>query len=667
MRNVCVSLLCLLTLAVAGCGSDDSSHKPPVGFIVQDGPEVLAVQIGTRAELPVTVGRMGGHDGPLQVELRDLPEGVQQEPVVLSGEQRTAALGVTVGMFVPIDTYPVRLVVSDGLIEEAVSLSLEVRPEPATGAIVLTLDPESPRLLKGRTHEVGVRVSRIFGPREAFSIAPITGGLNVPALSVDASSESFHVPVTVAANLPVGRYPLVLSLRMGERSESEHLSVEVVAPEEGVPQLSAANPPDILRGAPSRITLSGSGLSGTTSVVLKPASGMGEPVQGDVYLAESGSVSVALRAAYGHALESAYVLELTTAAGTATLPFEVSTLHVDPATGSDTAGRGTRASPFATILKARGNCSSCVWPQCGVCPIHLAPGIHRPGRLDLHVPVALVGMGALYGDNPSVLEGQAGDRLTVTSVKLENLKVTGFDNGVEARSTLRDNTLLVTELTDVWLTGNGYGVLSQSWVNVSSRDVGSRIEDNRVAGIAAASTLKGTAAHPVEVTGNGDGSQNGGGLLGAVEQAEHVRVERNRGAGARVVRLTARDSTFRDNAGPGVWVVAPMQAFAIDLGTAASPGRNTLQGNTVNLRVDARADPAVSAVGNCWDAPSGSDFPEAVADGACGRLGTRFERDGVTYVDDQGRATVPFSWTGTPRFNYVLSQAASGAGAGIQF
>jgi hypothetical protein len=415
------------------------------------------------------------------------------------------------------------------------------------------------------------------------------------------------------------------------------------------------------------VVLSGSGLSGTTSVVLRPVSGTGAPVQGGVVLAESGSVRVSLRAPYGHDLSAEHVLELTTAAGTATLPFEVSTLHVDPATGSDTAGRGTRSSPFASIVKAKSGCGSCVWPQCGSCPIHLAPGVHRPGRLDINAPVALVGLGALYGDNPSVLEGRSGDRFTVVGAKLENLKVTGFDNGVEARASSRGDELLPPELTDVWLTGNGYGVLSQQWVTVTSRDVGSRIEDNRLGGIAAFSTLKGTAAHPIEITGNGDGSVSAGGLMGAVERAEHVRVERNRGSGARVLRLTARDSTFRDNTGPGVWVVSVGGAYVVDLGTAASPGRNTLQGNPVNLRVESRADPLVSAVGNCWDAPSGEDFPEAVADGACGRLGGPFQRDRIVYIDAHGRAEVPFQWTGTPRFNYWLSQAAGGAGAGIQF
>jgi hypothetical protein len=665
MRDVCVFLLCLLTLA--GCGSDVSPNTPAAEFTVGADTGVLSAQLGSQAALSFTVERTGGHDSPVQVELRDLPEGVLHAPVVLRGEQRTGVLEVTVGRFVPLDTYPVRLVASDGVTEKSVPLSLEVLAEPAEGLLVLTLDPASPRLLKGRMHEVGVRITRPLGPRQAFSTLPLSGGLSVPALSVDALADAFFVPVTVDASLPVGSYPLTLTLRIGERSESERLTVEVTAPEEGPPQLTGANPPDLLRGQPSRVVLSGSGLSGTTSVVLRPVSGTGTTEQGDILGAEGGSVTVSLWVPYEQTLESAHVLELTTAAGTVTLPFEVSTLHVDPATGSDTVGRGTRTSPFASILKARGQCSGCVWPRCGRCPIQLAPGVHRPGRLDLNVPVALVGLGALYGDTPSVLEGRAGHRFSVTAVKLENLKVTGFDNGVEARSTTRDDMLLVTELTDVWLTGNGYGVLSQSWVTVSSRDVGTRIEGNRLGGIAAFSTLKGTAAHPIEITGNGDGTASAGGILGAVEGAEHVRVERNQGAGARVLRLTARDSTFRDNTGPGVWVVSATGASVVDLGTAASPGRNTLQGNSVNLRVESRADPRVSAVGNCWDAPSGEDFPEAVADGACGRLGGPFERERVVYIDAQGRAEVPFQWTGTPRFNYWLSQAAGGAGAGIQF
>ncbi|HZI13460.1 MAG TPA: hypothetical protein VE153_23975 [Myxococcus sp.] len=417
MRHVCVSLLCLLTLAVAGCGSDVPTNTPPAEFSVGAATGVLSARIGSQASLSFTVERTGGHDGPVQVELKDLPEGVLQEPVVLTGEQGSGVLVVTVGRFVPLDTYPVRLVASDGVTEKSVPLSLEVLAEPAEGLLVLTLDPASPRLLKGRMHEVGVSITRPLGPRQAFSILPISGWLSVPALSVDALADYFYVPVTVDARLPVGSHPLTLTLRIGERTEQESFSLEVVAPEEGAPQLTGANPPDLLRGQPSRVVLSGSGLSGTTSVVLRPVSGTGTPEQGDILAAESGSVTVNLWVPYEHELASAHVLELTTAAGTVTLPFEVSTLHVDPATGSDTVGRGTRTSPFASILKARAQCSGCVWPRCGRCPIHLAPGVHRPGRLDLNAPVALVGLGALYRGAQRGA-GSSGNRCSTPAVDL---------------------------------------------------------------------------------------------------------------------------------------------------------------------------------------------------------------------------------------------------------
>lgn len=667
-RNSCVALLCLLTLAVAGCGSGKPPDAPPSGFSLRVDSSVWTVQAGTQAGLPVILGRFGGHSAPIQLQLRGLPEGLDHTPVVVQSlEQWSAVLTVTVDAGATPGTYPVEVVASDGALMDSRPLSLEVQPASSTGAIVLTFEPQVPVLLKGQTHEVPVLVSRPTRFQGEFRIESSSGPVKAASRLVAADATRFLLTLTVDERLPVGYHELFLSMRVGEQLEHQGFTVQVTAPPEAAPQLTSATPPDMIRGLPAEIVLRGSGLSGTTSVVLRRASGAGEPIPAAVVTTLSGQVVLSLRVPYGDDLTFDHELVLTTAAGTATLPFEVSTLHVDPAAGSDTAGRGTRVSPFASILKARTTCSSCVWPQCGSCPIYLAPGVHRPGRLDLHAPVALLGLGGLYGDHPTVLEGQEGDRFTVTGVKLQNLKVTGFDKGVEARSTQRGDELLVPELEDVWLTGNGYGVSSQTWVTLSSSRVGTRIEGNRIAGIAAFSTLLGTEAHPIEVTGNGDGTDIAGGIIGAVERAEHVRVERNRGAGAKVLRFTARDSTFRDNEGPGVWVTGSPSAYVVDLGTAASPGRNTLQGNAVNLRVDTGADPLVSAVGNCWDVPVGEDFPEAVADGACGRLGGRFERDGVAYIDSQGRALVPFTWTGTPRFNYWLGLSPNGASTGIQF
>ncbi|NMO22464.1 hypothetical protein, partial [Pyxidicoccus fallax] len=461
------------------------------------------------------------------------------------------------------------------------------------------------------------------------------------------------------------------------------LSVEVTAPAEAAPRLTSATPPDMVWGRSVNVFLRGSGLSGTTSVVARPASGTGEAQPTGIFSATDSEVEVSLFMSYGETHPSDFVLELTTAAGTATLPFEVSTPYVDPVNGSDEAGRGTRLRPVASILAARNLCGGCVRPLCNSCPVRLSPGTHHvSGSLTVNPPSVLVGQGELYGANATVIQGQKGDRFTLMGTRMENVKVTGFDKGVEAEHVLIDNSaLLVPELTDVHLTGNGEGLTTRGHVTVSTKNQPTTIEDNRLRGITLAGlngvvTLQGSEEHPIRIRNNGDGSQDAGGVVGFgnsvagtagyIDSAEFTQFVDNRGAGVKVGGLKARDCDFSRNQGPGAWMTST-GTTPVDLGSAIAHGRNTLQGNAINLRVDRAGWPFVSAVGNCWDVPEGNDFPEATRDGTCGRLGRRFERDGVTLINDEGKTSAPFTWTGTPRFNYWLGAGGSGSSEGIQF
>jgi hypothetical protein len=344
----------------------------------------------------------------------------------------------------------------------------------------------------------------------------------------------------------------------------------------------------------------------------------------------------------------------------------VSPLYVDPATGSDTAGGGTLSRPFATIQRAMGSCGNCTAAraECLSCTITLAPGLHRPGSLSVGWSVDLVGTGDVYGSNPSILEGSGEERFLLTGGELRQVKLTGYKNGLEASSTWipGSENQAFPWVTDVWLTGGDYGISECNQLRVRTSSAPVRISSNRIAGIKCASLdIGGSATWPVEVTHNGDGSEEAGGVVATGHVvARYLVASHNQGPGVKASSVFLRDSTVRQNEGPGVWAYytgtgEPAFATVPDLGTVASPGNNTLQDNAINFRVDSYVEKPASAVGNCWNPPAGEDYADAVADGDCGRIRKPFSYGDTLYIDAQGLTQGSFNWSPPQRFNYFLA------------
>jgi hypothetical protein len=284
--------------------------------------------------------------------------------------------------------------------------------------------------------------------------------------------------------------------------------------------------------------------------------------------------------------------------------------------------------------------------------------VHERGTRNL----ILKGTGDLYGGNPSIIEGSADQHFAVKAATIRQVKITGYKMGLEALSDYRLGAeqlkiYLYPDIADVWVTGGDYGFSTCELQHLHTENAPLRISDNRIAGIHCDRffRIEGSATWPVEVLRNGDGSAEAGGVVQPAGLfAEYLVASDNHGPGVNATGLTVRNSTFRGNEGPGVWAHR-----GLDLGTADSPGGNTLQDNAINLRVDGNSSVLVSAVGNCWNPPEGSDSADTTADGSCGRIRKPFSLGGTTYIDAAGRTQAPFTWTAPPRFNYVLAPTDS--------
>jgi hypothetical protein len=660
-------LLCLWLLASQGC----DGHTLPV-FTLQVDVPAPAVQRGTSTEIPFHIDRSGPAQ-PVQVILRDPPDGVSVEPVHVRADQDSGVLHVHASDQTAVGDYTLDVVAKGFSRDDTDSILLQVRDIPASAPMVVVTEEKPPVLVKGGTTGVSFQVDRSGGFSGSFRVepkGPLPPWVSFEPVSVPYDATGFTLQVKVDEPRPVGAISLALKLTSGSRSGSGELVGEIIAPPEAPPQLTSVEPPAYIRGTSYRLTLKGTGLSDARAVV---AAGFGTVT---ILSATSTELQADLRMYMSHSLGVfPATLAVRTSTGEATFPVTVSNIHVDPITGSDTTGTGAVPRPFASLSRALDACPPCVeggfGMSCWWCPITLAPGIHQAGSVGMGRSVTLVGTGDLYGSNPSTLEATAETHsFRIYGSEVRNLKLSGYKQGLQAFAGYRlgpeqQRVPVYPLVEDVWLTGGDYGLSVCEGVTVRAVKAPVRISHNRIAGIHCNGrfNLTGSAAWPVEVIHNGDGSPEAGGVIAVANvTAEYLVASHNQGAGMKARYLTARDSIFQGNAGPGVWAFMS----GANLGTVAAPGGNTLQDNAINLRIDGNSSESVTAVGNCWNPPTGNDYADTTQDGACGRIRKPFSLSGTSYIDAQGRAETPFTWTEPPRFNYFLSSTGAGTPV-IQF
>ncbi|MFP2905257.1 hypothetical protein ACLESD_09405 [Pyxidicoccus sp. 3LFB2] len=228
MRNAGVVLFCLMALAASGCGSE----APPPAISLQPQSLTWAAETGIRAGYSVEVERSGGYAGPIQLELRGVPEGLVHEPVLLESEEDFAIMEIELGPPVEVGTYPMMLVASGGTLTDVAHLTLKVSDVTANSPVLLAFEPETPTVMRGGVHELTVQVNRVGGFRGGFRIeqgqpAP---GMSVAAVSVARAAPRFTLTLTVEQGRSVGPVELTLTVRTAERTEQVLLPVEVVGP-----------------------------------------------------------------------------------------------------------------------------------------------------------------------------------------------------------------------------------------------------------------------------------------------------------------------------------------------------------------------------------------------------------------------------------------------------
>jgi hypothetical protein len=670
MRMRLLALSCLLSLTGFGCDG-----LTPSDFSLQVDTPAPVVQRGASTDILIQLVRTGPAR-PVHVVLQNLPVGVSVEPIQVPADQQSGLLHVRASEEAVVGDYTVDIVATGSGRTDTDSIRLQVADIPANAPIVVASEEANPVLDKGRTSEVAFLVDRSGGFTGSFLVepgAPLSPWISFEPVLVPFDATRFILKVAVDERRVVGPMSLALKLGSGPRSGVGALTGEIIGPPEAPPQLTSMEPTALAFGQTHRVTLKGTGLSNTRAVSVASAgvlsitliSATSSEVQADLKMSFTGWTGVFPNQ-----------LLVQTPTGQVAWPFTASNLHVDSVTGSDTTGTGAVALPFASIHRAIGACSPCVdspsgYPGCQACPITLAPGIHRPGSVGMSRNIVLVGTGDLYGSNPSTIEatGEA-NFFRMNGNKVRNVKLSGYKQGLEAFKSF----YLGAELTrypvypaieDVWLTGGDYGISVCEGLTVRTVNAPVRISHNRVAGIRCNQPiwLTGSATWPVEITHNGEGSPESGGAVHPTGLSlEYAVVSHNQGPGVKAVHVTARNSIFEGNAGPGVWA----SMSGANLGTVASPGGNTLQDNAINLRVDGNSSVAVSAVGNCWNPPAGEDYADTTADGACGRIRKPFALGDTTYIDAEGKTQAPFTWTGPARFNYFLS-STSATPPSIQF
>lgn len=153
-------------------------------------------------------------------------------------------------------------------------------------------------------------------------------------------------------------------------------------------------------------------------------------------------------------------------------------------------------------------------------------------------------------------------------------------------------------LKDTVLDGGGFGIDSYDAAQVTIQ--GSTLRNQEVG-------IIGDGSYQITdtmITGTITGLSIGHGswsLSGATITSNGLGLDVSGGAGSNPVMLTMRNSKVSGNRQDGVRISGALHA---DLGTAASPGGNIIQGNTaagLDVKVD-NGPPDITAAGNTWNA-----------------------------------------------------------------
>ena len=522
----------------------------------------------------------------------------------------------------------------------------------------LGVTPSELELERGEGRTVELRVARVEAPG-AVQVAPVaeTAGLRFDPVEIAADASTAPATIEVAADAPLGVADLVLEAVAGAARATATVQVRVVVPLPGVASVA------LIGGDETRSVRQGAGsvtlrLEGTNLEHVDGATLLGTPAA--VGVAGDGRLDVAWSVPHGAALGPADLL-LHAVDGREVIVAEA--LTITPITagplGDDDTGRGTPASPVRSLTRAlslaaagdevvllAGTYSAAageVWPSyTGDEEPELLTGPNLPAGVRVRGVdrdgVTLVGPGSGVGAGTpaSVALAPAADAevldLTLRgfgvglvasegSVQVTDVHVTDvFGSAVAAVD--RADVTLVRVSVDRGEASPGFGVVAFGGARVTLLDstidrmtyaalvtesatlraersalhgllgvfanenASIRLEDSRIEDVALVGILASDRA-TVE-------------LRGTTVRAANVGID----FGGRILRL--RDSAIVEHRDVGVLVRD--DPTVVDLGTAAEPGGNVLQGSAAYQLHDAR-DPERTVVITLSDTVVGSAVP----------------------------------------------------------
>lgn len=433
---------------------------------------------------------------------------------------------------------------------------------------------------------------------------------------------------------------------------------------------------DWVPGETLSVVVSGSGLAQASDVRLL-GDGQCAPNQPDVVgtglSVGPNSVTASLRIPLGWHVrcgEHPYALRVTTPSGTGEALVTVSDIGLSNS-GND-ASLGGFDAPLKTFSAAFALCGTKEYDN-GLeapwgCAVRLEPGIYaQAATLDIPASTIVYGKQEPFGPDDSqasILEpaggGGTGVQLGADAV-LARVRVRSFGTALvfDSGSSRGANGDPFQVVEDCNITANGTAMTLDNTDAVLLRstpastpmapDMG-MIVSNSYDGIvcfdSASLVIRGDPSNPFKIINNGFSDSEKSAIAVLFSSS-----------------LLARDAFIAGNYGYGVFV-GENSAYAggdpsVDLGTPTSPGNNLLQGSgRANLHVQkVSTGSLVSAVGNCWSPPSGSNYSDAVAGASgCGVIRVPFISGGTTYIDASGKTAATLCNNGsspaTIKYNY---------------
>ena len=188
-------------------------------FELKAEPNPLIIEQGKKAQLTVSAIRKGGYDGPITIELRNLPAQVTaSKPAIPKGEnsttvELTASAAAPLGVRGDVDA----LGTVDLGQQQAASAPFAVRVQAPAPVLTVKAEPASVTLKAGAEAKVKVSVERknLAGPA-LISIAGLPAKITASDLTIPADQSSGEVELSApAAEIEQSKADLTITAKIG--------------------------------------------------------------------------------------------------------------------------------------------------------------------------------------------------------------------------------------------------------------------------------------------------------------------------------------------------------------------------------------------------------------------------------------------------------------------